>query len=280
MAKNISIEKDMVFGLSPKIILQFRRRSGFATFTVHNPENPSDAFLTKEQRLHGAFTFTDPFEDVVEYRDKQIFIGRNADNPNTVIIENELYVDINKDYALFMFLMLNPNNGSNPYRNPSNPVRFWLKPEASAATLPEVQDGIFDTVVGLIMQYRADEKQHSKLQIASNLIAVQDKRYMVSKTDTVEMHKKNLLNYAKTNALAVYKALNDDRGEKLDMVFTAMTNGAVYFDTSKMLWQFVGYNDSYLKVEVKPTEDPREKLVDHLIATPEAFNVLKEMLGY
>jgi len=74
--------------------------------------------------------------------------------------------------------------------------------------------------------------------------------------------------------------LNDDRGEKLDMVFTAMTNGAVYFDTSKMLWQFVGYNDSYLKVEVKPTEDPREKLVDHLIATPEAFNVLKEMLGY
>jgi hypothetical protein len=279
MAGSFAIEKNKVFDLSHKIIKQFPNRSGFVTFTVHNPENTADAVISKPQKLFGAYTFVDPFEDEVAIREKEIYIGQSFHNPRYITIENELYIDIKKDYALYIYLMLHPNNAQNPYRDESSPIRFWVKPEVPIAKSEEVRNDLFNTVCDTIYAYRADEKLHSKLILASNLIAKDNKRYQVTKSDTVETHKRNLLNFVKGNELEVYKALNDDRGHKLEVVFKALESNAIYFNASKAMWEFGDYKDSYLKVEVHPTEDRFEKLVDHLIATPAAFDKLKEMLG-
>lgn len=276
---NYKIEKSQVFGLSPNILKQFVKRSGTAVFTVHNPENKAEYFLGKSQNILGSYLFVDPFEDVESEKEKEMFIGRNFENPTELIIENELTVDIENEYSRFMFLMLHPANGSNKYRKDDTAVRFWLKPEIPVSKNVEIQNDLLNTVCDTIYSYFADEKLHHKLVLASNVIASKNKRYVVTKSDTPAMHKKNLLNFAKGNELELYKALNDDRGQKLEMVFTALTSSAIHFNVSKAMWQFSDYDNSYLKVEVAPTEDRFEKLVDHLIADSKAYDKLKEMLG-
>lgn len=274
-----------LYDLSHQTLRRFPRREGIAVFTRMNP-NGEHQDVSKNEIIYndGVYTFFDKFEedpqasyktigDVAKYNpDGSVEYKPVTVNPITTI-------NIWSDYKTYIFLCLHNDNGSNPFRDTKRQPQFWLKPAQAIAKAEQTIADDFTLVIGLLAEFKA-AKDDAKIKLISNALANKQSDYKIDRGDTISTHYSNLLNYARKNPQAVYRAIDDNRGQIKQAIYDGMTFNILAYNSNDRSWIFPEYEDSFLDLKVDVDVNHIEALIDHFVKTPKAYSKLKELIGF